>query len=317
MRILLIAPDFYDYHNQIVQALVAEGHMVRFFAERPWRPIYSPTKKLPARLRQMVFDRYLSYILSQTKAEVFDRVIVIRGEILEPWFITELRARHPEARFVLYEWDSWRVTDFRPLVPLFDAVASFDSVDALDLGLNYLPLFFVPAYRIKETASTPEWDLVFVGSYHEARYRAMLEIREACAIEGLQLRHHLYIARVDYLKLRLFTKFCPRREDVSFTKLDQTTVVSMYRNAAGILDIENNKQTGLTMRSFEALATGRYLVTTNPLARKLVPELASRILELDRNALHIPAVTLKTPLRWGGELDRYSLQTWLGHLLAL
>lgn len=317
MRILLIAPAFYDYHSQIVRCLEAKGHQVRFFAERPHRAIYSPAKKLPAKLQRAVFDSYLRKILACTKGEAFDRVIVIRGEIVADWFVEALRALHPQARFVLYEWDSWRVTDFRPLVPLFDAVASFDSVDAQELGLGYLPLFFIPAYRATEVAAVPEWDLVFVGSYHEARYRTILAIREACAAKGLRLRHYLYIARIDYLKLRLFAKFPPLREDVSFAKLDQATVVAMYRNAAGILDIENTKQTGLTMRSFEALATGRYLVTTNPLARKLVPELAGRILELDRKALDIPAGALKTQLGLADELDHYSLQSWLGHLLAL
>ncbi len=317
MRILLIAPAFYDYHHQIVRSLEADGHQVRFFAERPGRAIYSPAKKLPARWRRRVFDRYLAGIARATAGDTFDRVLVIRGEIVTPDFVRTLRRQQSQARFVLYEWDSYRVTDFRPLVPLFDAVASFDSVDAEELGIGYLPLFHIPAYRLKDAPAHPQWDLVFVGSYHAARYQAMQAVRDQCAERGLRLRHYLYIAPVDYLKLRLTSANPPARADVAFRKLDQASVVGMYRDAAAILDIENNKQAGMTMRSFEALATGRYLVTTNPLATKLVPELADRIITIDRNVLDLPADRLRQPPGWGEELSRYSLDAWLDQLLAM
>jgi hypothetical protein len=315
MRILLIAPAFYDYHRHIVAEL--ERREVRFFAERPGRWIYSPAKKLPARWRRAVFDRYLQGVLREVQGEHFDRVLLIRGEIVAPWFVQALRQQQPQARFVMYQWDSYRVTDFRPLVACFDATASFDSVDARELSIGYLPLFHIPIYRLKDAPAHPTWDLVFVGSFHDARYRAMLDVRAHCEARGLKLRHYLYIAPVDYLKLKLLSKHPPARADVEFRKLDQATVVDLYRNAAGILDIENNKQTGLTMRSFEALATGRFLVTTNPLAAQLLPELARRIVTIDRERLDLPVERLQQPPGWDDELDAYSLEAWLDHLLTM
>jgi len=317
MRILLFAPAFYDYHHHIVRELERRGHEVRFFAERPDRWIYSPAKKLPARWRRAVFDRYLRSVLRDTEGEHFDRVLLIRGEIVAPWFVQALRQRQPDARFVMYQWDSYRVTDFRPLLPLFDAVASFDSVDSRELGIGYLPLFHIPQYRLSDAPAQPDWDLVFVGSFHDARYRALLDIREHCRQRGIRLRHYLYLAPVDYLKLKLLSRQPPAREDVEFRKLDQATVVALYRNASGILDIENNKQTGLTMRSFEALATGRLLVTTNPLAGELLPELANRIVTIDRQHLDLPAERLRHAPGWNDELMAWSIEAWLGHLLDM
>lgn len=316
MRLLLIAPAFYDYHHHIVREFERRGHEVRFFAERPERWVYSPAKKLPAKWRRAVFDRYLRGVLRQVEGEVFDRVLLIRGEIVAPWFVQALRQRQPQARFVMYQWDSYRVTDFRPLVPLFDAVSTFDSVDARELGIGYLPLFHIPSYRLQDAPEQPDWDLVFVGSFHDARYRALLDIREHCRQRGIRLRHYLYLAPLDYWKLRLSGR-APAREDVEFAKLDQATVVGLYRNASGILDIENNKQTGLTMRSFEALATGRLLVTTNPLAGELLPELARRIVTIDRQHLDLPAERLRQAPGWDDELMAWSIESWAGHLLDM
>lgn len=317
MRILLIAPAFYDYHHHIVRELERRGHEVRFFAERPTRWIYSPAKKLPARWRRAVFDRYLRGVLRSIDDEHFDRVLLIRGEIVVPWFVEALRQRLPQARFVMYQWDSYRVTDFRALVPLFDATATFDSADARELAIGYLPLFHIPVYRLKDAPAQPDWDLIFVGSFHDARYCALLDIRAHCEARGLKLRQHLYIARVDYLKLKLLSSAAPKRADVTFHKLTQAEVVDLYRNAAGVLDIENHKQTGLTMRSMEALATGRFLVTTNPLAATLLPDLARRVITLDRSAPDLSVDQLRHPPGWSDELNAYSIEAWAGHLLAM
>ena len=184
MRILLIAPAFYDYHHHIVRELERRGHEVRFFAERPSRWIYSPAKKLPARWRRSVFDQYLRSILNAVRGEVFDRILLVRGEIVAPWFVEALRQRQPRAQFVMYQWDSYRVTDFRQLIGLFDTVSTFDSEDAKELGIGYLPLFHTPAYRLKDAPAQPAWDLVFVGSFHDARYRAMLDVRTQCQEKG-------------------------------------------------------------------------------------------------------------------------------------
>lgn len=317
MRILLIAPAFYDYHQHIVSTLESQGHEVRFFAERPDRWLYSPAKRLPLRLRQAVFDRYLRNILRATDGEAFDKVLLIRGEIVRPWFVQALRQQQPGARFVMYQWDSYRVTDFRLLVPLFDAVSTFDKVDAQELGVGYLPLFHIPGYRLKDAPVRPEWDLVFVGSFHAARYRTLVDIREHCNKRGIRLRHYLYIAPIDYYKLKLFFRQAPVREDVEFRKLDQAAVVDLYRSATGILDIENNKQTGLTMRSFEALATGRLLVTTNPLASELLPELVNRIVTIDRLHLDLPVERLRHAPGWDEDLMAWSIEAWATHLLNM
>ncbi len=316
MKILLIAPAFYDYHDKIVAEAVLQGHEVVFFAERPARLLYSGAKKLPRALRDRVYDGYLRGILRHVEGQRFDRVLLIRGEIVRPWFVQALRAAQPGCRFVMYQWDSQRVVDFGAVLPLFDATLTFDPGDAERLGLPYLPLFYVRDYRIDPDSSRAEHDLTFVGSYHDERYETLKAVRAVCEAGGIVLESYVYIAWIDYMKLKLTGKRAPARADVSFAKLSQKDIVERYRRAASILDIENNKQVGLTMRTFEALATGRNLVTTNQVARRMLPELASRIVNLQRGALALTREQTRHRNADSAELDKYSIGSWLKTLLA-
>lgn len=316
MKILLIAPAFYDYHEKIVAEAQSQGHEVVFFAERPGRLVYSGAKKLPTALRDRIFNGYLRGILKRISGERFDRVLLIRGEIVRPWFVKALRATQPGCRFVMYQWDSQRVVDFSAILPLFDTTLTFDSGDAERLNLPYLPLFYVRDYRIDPDSSSAEHDLTFVGSYHEERYETFKAVRALCEANGIVLASYIYIARIDYLKLKLLGKRAPARADVCFAKLTPQEIVARYRRAASILDIENNKQVGLTMRTFEALATGRNLITTNQVAQRMLPELASRIVTLQRGALALTREQTRHRNADCSELDKYSIGMWLKTLLT-
>lgn len=317
MKILLIAPAFYDYHHKIIAEAILQGHEVAFFAERPARFVYSGAKKLPQALRERLYDGHLRSILRRIVGQRFDRVLLIRGEIVRPWFVETLRRAQPDCRFVMYQWDSQRVVDFSAILPLFDATLTFDSGDAERLGLPYLPLFYVRDYRIDPDSSRAEHDLTFVGSYHDERYETLKAVRAICERAGIVLESYMYIAWVDYLKLKLTGKRAPARADVSFGKLSQKDIVERYRRAASILDIENNKQVGLTMRTFEALATGRNLVTTNQVAQRMLPELAARIVTLQRGALALTREQTRHCNAESVELDKYSIGSWLKTLLAV
>jgi hypothetical protein len=316
MKILLFAPAFYDYHEGIRDEAVRQGHEVTFHAERPPRWIYSTAKKLPRGLRLRIFDKYLRRVLAQVRAQRFDRILLIRGEIVRPWFVAELRQLNPSARIVLYEWDSLRVVDFSALLPVVDKTLTFDPQDSTELGIDYLPLFYVPAYRIKADSNVASSDMTIVCSYNQDRYETLKTIQSVCLERGISLETYVYIARVDYLKLKWTGKYTPERSSVQFQMLSQKQVVDRYRRATSILDVENNRQAGLTMRTFEALATGRNLVTTNPRTASLLPELADRIVTLDRENIQLSPAALTHIQGDSAALDRYSLENWLKKLLS-
>src|SRR5450830_142457 len=317
MRILLICPSFYDYHKQIVNELQRQGHEVTFFAERPTRLIYSFAKKLPQNLTNFIFDKFQQKILSIYKNHTFDLVLVIRGEIIAPWLINSMRGLQPSCRFVLYQWDSLKVVDFEKLIPLFDQTETFDSVDAKSLGISYFPLFFVPGYRSDKQISIKTSDLTFVGSYHETRYLKLKKVHRYCEEHGISFEYFLYISIFDFIKLHIMRKKVPSFSEVSVKKLDQTKIVKRYLGASAVLDIENERQSGLTIRTFEVLATNRYLVTTNQMSPVLLPELSSRIVHIDIDNLSFSKDDFRADLLDDDQLDRYALSSWISHLVGM
>ena len=54
-----------------------------------------------------------------------------------------------------------------------------------------------------------------------------------------------------------------KRSEVSFDKLSRQQVANIFRLSKSVLDIQRFGQAGLTMRTFEVLAAGAILVTTN------------------------------------------------------
>lgn len=318
MRVLLVIPEFYDYHHRIVAEIRNQGHEVLWFPERPTRLVYSGAKRLSGAIKRWVYKGYQKKILRESGWFQADIVVVIRGEIIEPWFMKTLRERLPRSHFMMYQWDAVRVVDYRPLLGFFHRVATFDSADAQQLRVLYRPLFYTPEYRIEADSAACTYDLVFVASYHLDRYQTLKAIESVCQLVGMRFKYVLYIARLDYWKLLILGKQRPRSCDVTFHKLSREDVIDIYRRARAVLDIENSKQSGLTMRTFEVLATGRILVTTNPLAGDLLPEFSSQIVVIPREFKSIPAHRIQEgPLAPPSSIQSHSLSAWVSDLLAM
>jgi hypothetical protein len=86
-----------------------------------------------------------------------------------------------------------------------------------------------------------------------------------------------------------------------------------------VLDIHHQCQSGLTMRTFEVLAMGKKLITTNALVQA-EPFFDDRwVLVVDRGDPVIPKDFLITdpPPLWSGFVDRYSIKGWLRDVLSI
>ncbi len=318
-KVLLIAPNFYNYHNEIIAEMNRQGYDVEFFEERPSRLIYSLTKKLPKKMRNFVFEKYLNSILTKISKMHFDYFLLIRGEIISPYFMESFKKIHPNTTLIMYQWDSVRNNDFLDKCRFFDKVFTFDYEDAKQYNIPYMPLFFLPDYffQSKET-SQPRIDLTFIGGYHGDRYSVLQKLQNYCMAENIIFDFYLYIAFIDYLKLFLTRKKAPLWSDVKFKKIDKKDILDIYKNTHSILDIESNMQTGLTIRTFEVLATGKIFLTTNSYASKLLPDFQKNIIHFDRYNPNFTKNDLQRHSPVDSEIDQYSLKNWIksdiGHL---
>jgi hypothetical protein len=313
-RILVVGRDYFFYTRSILDSLAERsGAEVRFIPIEPPGTAYKLAKRAPS-LAATWLDRYHRDAIAAQQAFAPDLVLFIQvhqiGDRLD-WY----RAAFPAASFRLYYWDSITTHDYRPWLDRFDVAFSFDPEDCARLPqLRFLPLFFVPELRRARSRLNPPHDLSFVGTaVSRRRYDELEAWRARARRQGLTLDAYLLVSPFFYLSEMLRGR---RLRDVRFRAMSKADVLAHYTNAAAVLDLPNNSQSGLTMRTFETLGAHRKLVTAN-----------KRILAAD---FHDPGCI--SVLETGGDLpprewlrdgrtvapsfEAHSLESWVDRLLG-
>ena len=318
--VLLICPAFFSYHTSIARGLEERGYRVVWWNDRPSETtLYKLLLRLFPRLIAPLSARHYAQRLRQLEgAGPFEQVLVVKGESLSRRSVASLRAALPDAHFSYYTWDGLRnVRGAEAIVGLFDAVATFDPVDALERGWKHRPLF------ARQTAPAPvttpaRYDWAFIGTLHSDRYRVVRRLARTTAADRFYA--FLFVPSRLLWVLRMasdWQMWAPGAIRVSLDSLAATEARRITAGAAAVLDIEHPNQRGLTMRSIETLLAGHKLVTTNPHIRQSDLYHPSRVCVIDRGAPSLPAEFLETAflpihptLR-----DRYGIDGWLRDLL--
>lgn len=310
--ILLIAPEFYTYHLEIISSLKSLGAEVTFCSEKE--------HSLSRRIAQKISKTAVGYlerthkanILNEMKNSIYDFVFVIRGVTLTPDFLTELRLHQPHTKFIMYQWDSYSQNDYREMIPFFDVVATFDVDDAKELNLNYEPLFYTNEYCVDTRSDSKKtFDLVFYGAYHSDRLTVIKYFDDLFRGKGLVFKSHLYIKKIPLL-LRLLTGEI-KATDLKYFKtysVSSSAISQVYSESKAVLDVELTIQSGLSIRTFEVLGSGLKLVTTN--ANIMMQDFysAEQIMVIDRSKLDVNTsfFTAKNSVI---DMKKYHIDAWL------
>jgi hypothetical protein len=184
---------------------------------------------------------------------------------------------------------------------------------------KYRPLFFLDKYLNREHESTGQ-GIFFIGTLNGDRPSVIDRL-----VKVVELKHRfnfwLFVRSRLELALRKLFDTSLRHIDNShliYQPMPAEEISGYFSESAAVLDIEHPKQSGLTMRTFEVIASGKKLITTN---RKIVEHDfydPARICVIDRNAPVIPDDFLTTPLPPLPEefVAHYSLQGWLSDVLS-
>lgn len=328
-RALLITPSFFGYESDIASELESQGFQTLFMDERPSnRAVARAIVRARRALLRRQIDSYYRDKLSALEDLELDLVIVIKGEVVPRWFVSELRSRNPEARFVFYTWDALANTGAGNCVEIlefFDYLYSFDSSDIADRPeFRYLPLFYTSYYELTENSrGDPEYDLAFIGTLHSARYVLAKRLLDAVPrpYGFFYMQARWYFAVVKYLtREHRRVPWC----DVSFASMSKESIADVFKRSHAVLDIQRPGQTGLTMRTFEVLATGAVLVTTNPAIRNEPFYDPSRIVVVPDNLDNLAPGQVRDALdslvRPGSAprgFERYSISAWVRELAGI
>ena len=325
-RILIVSPSFFGYERRIMERLERRGAQAVFVDDRPSNSTLSKTLiRLSPRLVQSRLDAYHRATILRFQGNTFDDILFISPESCSIETIRRYRESFPDARVLLYMWDSFenkRQKDVPGFLKLFDMAFSFDGQDCEKYAMHFRPLFFCGPVTEGEPEPRKEtYVFSFIGTIHSDRYKILKSLENQVKRLGQACFIYPYLPSVLHYWLFKLTRRefrGVRKADFRFHPLPYADVLQVMRHSAAIVDIEHPNQRGLTMRTLEVIGSGRKLITTN---RNVVdypfysPE---RIQVIDRNAPKILPVFLESavgPLP-AGTLAPYSLEGWLDDLFS-
>lgn len=269
-KILFLSVSFFGYENAIAERLCGLGAEVDFYDERPSNSNFS---KGLIRLNKNLYHRkittYYRRILNDTGNRKYDYFLLIKGEATPAFFLQAIRDNNPGIQMIYYNFDP--LSEYPHLIShlrYFDRKFTFEFSDAAQFNLNFRPLFYLDEYKntAKSVTRTADYDMVFIGSAHTDRYIVGEKIRAVA--NSLRLKSYFYYYAMGRFTFRLKKMIDKNLEQfdidkVSFTKLTHDEIIGFYRNTKSVLDINKPFQQGLTIRTFEVLASEKKLITTN------------------------------------------------------
>lgn len=317
-KILFLSANFFGYEKAIVKRLSELGAEVDFYNERPSDSILSKgIIRVKSDLYQRKIDQYYQKILNVVSSTKYDFFLLIKGETIPFFFLEKFKMRNPEAKMIFYSYDAAsEYPKFLKLYSYFDVNFTFEPSDALTHNVHFRPLFFLSDYKISEHKDKAKFDLTFIGTAHTDRYLIGEKVRERC--DKLQLKSYFYYyapSRAAFALKKVFDKnlksFNIKR--LNFKKLTHFEISAIYEDSVAVLDINKPYQNGLTMRTFEALASGKKLLTTNSDIKNYLFYDAANVMIIDRNNPDIDPLFFESPFKKPDAeiLQKMSLDSWI------
>lgn len=262
--ILYIGSKSFNYDQYLVKKLNEFGAKVEFFQIDITSIYFRTIKKFGFPGINSYRNNFYNKMLLEKN---YDYVLVRYGHQLSEEFLRKLRFANPKARFINFHWDSITPKyNYLHIIPYFDKIFSFDVKDCQTFSeINYLPLFYLDCFgefRKNGTGKLLDIDLLFIGSWrNRERYHLIKLTEEHCRQQGLRFYF--------YLHLSLMAQMDSIRRDGIIAKqsrgktLSEKEILNLFARTNTIIDFHNSYQSGLTIRTFEALGAGKKLITTN------------------------------------------------------
>lgn len=269
MTILFIGTGFYQYDTYIVNELNRISENVKYINSREYEKKHPLLFSISSRTTLMKsFEKKASdYLMNQivlvNNEMSYDVIFVIRGEYLSEESLTYLRQHNPEAKFVLYLWDAWQNHNNKDILKhFFDTIYSFDYLDCQKHGFNLRPLFYIETFN-HSFCSKRDINICFVGGHHSDRLHLLTKLKELCRQNQRQYVFRLLVGRFDYFKYILLRNKKEIKDIITCSFIRYNQYLNLLDHSIAVIDIPNEYQSGLTIRTIEALSRGTKVVTTS------------------------------------------------------
>jgi hypothetical protein len=315
-KILYLGPVYFSYDQAIIEKLRHLGCIVETFELYLKGFRYKFINKFkPGELERFKENYYKGAL----KNNNYDYILVRHGYQLSAAFYKKLRALNPNALFVNFHWDSLKDSyNYIPIIHCFDKIYSFDYNDCRNnKKLQYLPLFFTDEYldHQTQTQSTFKYDLVFIGAWrNKERYHLIQNTKNWCEQHQLRFYYYLYLSLV-----RQFwaVKNGEIPKKAKSKHLSHQQILKLFEVSNVIIDFPSSFQSGLTIRTFEALGAGKKLITTN---KNIIqepfynPEYIS-VFDPEKRNLDVDFIKSIPTISIKDKMKNYSIESYLYKLL--
>jgi hypothetical protein len=321
-NILFISPCFFGYENQIIFELQKSEAIVDFLPDRPFQSAFM---KAVTRIRREIIlpyaNRYFWQKICEFNRAKYDHIFIVLGECISPEFLTDLRSHYPSALFTLYMWDSFKNREFLVNnIKLFDQCFTFDSTDARDFGMKFRPLFFIDGFGSEEKTNN-KYDISFIGTIHSDRYKTITSFKQTLNSDRKSF-FYLYLQAPWVFWANKFGNKAFKGatfDEFSYSPLSVFEIQKIFNSSKAILDIQHPWQTGLTMRTIEAIGANKKLITTNKFIERydffkpeniiIIPRVGK--INIPNNFYEESYVPMSADLKY-----KYSIRGWLSEILG-
>jgi hypothetical protein len=312
MRILYVSTFFHEYHDRIIEHLenIRGEKISRFILEKQrislslLRMISSSAYK---KVRRKEYLRLLSF------SESYDLIFIQSPYYIPIDILSCLQEKVRGTKLISYSWDSIRSPHELEYLDFFDKFYSFDPFDCEKYTkLEYLPLFYTSDFYF--ITSKRKFSVAFVGGIGDSfgRYHFIKSIGRQCKHNRLSNYIYARIPLMFFIKALFSGTYY---SGVKFRSLSLKSISDVYRNANCVVDQNNPLQKGLTMRTFEALASGCRLITTNASVAN-EPFFDTRyisIIDSNNPVIDVEFIKQEFPMDrdYLNRLSEYSLSRWV------
>lgn len=273
MKLLLIMPKFFNYPRLITEELNRMGYEVDFFDDRPSTNTWVKAAiRINKKLIQTYIKKYFDEVMKTVSSKKYDVVFLISGQSLSfsEDMIAYIKESQPQAKFVLYQWDSQ--TNFpyiKRVQHFFDKCYSFDRKDTEETPtLKFLPLFYSRVYEELGAKNKKDFknDFCFIGTAHPKKYKFIKMMSEQLkAVYPKQFIYFFFPSPIVYFYRKVMNKELrgAKYSEFHYEPLTGQKMNDVYEASRCVLDSAQAGQLGLTIRVLEALGAKKKLITTN------------------------------------------------------
>lgn len=205
----------------------------------------------------------------------------------------QIRCKNKKAKVFAYNWDVGKGINISDSL-FFDDFGTFDFAESQRCNIRFYNQFYVPIFYSKENQERLCYDFIFLGR-----------------VKSRKMQVEKIIDAINKVSTKNFIK-CIGNTDVPIPYM---RYIEMVKTSKCIVEVNIDGQTGLSLRSMEALFYDKKLITNNNLIKSYDfyrPENIFLIGE-DKNLeefMRVPHKKIPNNIK-----ERYTLESWIERII--